>query len=219
MSSNKKTCNSYTDCKDIQDDYHLKKYVHYLPKNVTFYEVVSILQKKPCKDFYNCSLLKNQDHLNNFTHMCSYKTNCNKIKDLEHQNQFVHICPYGLDCSNNNEQHLMMFQHPISIEGKRECSFGSNCTKSPMDDHYNHYYHPCKYGELCKNIKDQIHINRFTHPCTSISCNDKSNLHQLQFIHPKKLIEKMDFSSPKLTWKMFDNQKDSFKGINIKLTF
>jgi hypothetical protein len=184
-------------------------------------ELVSILEKRPCKILFNCPRVHEDFHCEIFYHVCPSASNCVMTHDTQHINSFTHPCKYGLNCRTKEKTHLVQFQHPISILKKKECPLGSSCGKTSEEFHKDEYFHPCQFGEKCKNLEDEIHINRFTHPCKLNYCKNNEEIHLKQFLH-EKIIKfdpqtKENFSSvAPLKWDFFilpNPQEDSFKGI------
>lgn len=73
-------------------------------------EVISITQKKKCKDYDYCNLIKLKEHRDKYYHKCLDK-DC-KRKDESHTNRFVHVCKYGKSCTKKDSSpHCYQFTH------------------------------------------------------------------------------------------------------------
>jgi hypothetical protein len=193
-------------------------------------EVISILQKKPCKTMFNCPNVGYSEHCEKYYHGCPSSSKCVMTFDAKHNNSFTHPCRFGLYCQTKDPIHLAQYQHPISILKKKECPLGTSCGKTLEESHKDEFFHPCQFAQECKNLGDEIHINRFTHPCKINNCKNKEEIHWKQFTHeithfetskvsgfaPKKDIQKVS----SLNWDFFIlPQDDSFKGIKFNFKF
>jgi hypothetical protein len=87
-------CKNGTSCTLIQNDQHLRQFIHHCPSGA------------------ECPSSVNNNHKLKYYHECKYGLNCRKVNDKIHRQRFVHPCRLNRKCPLlGNEKHILQFTH------------------------------------------------------------------------------------------------------------
>eukprot|EP00906_Rhabdomonas_costata_P001645 RCo002680 len=126
-------------------------------------------KKKPCKLGVSCSE-KEAIHYLEFSHLgklfpCRMGCLCTLTRDKEHMNSFSHPCWYHQDCRDiKDPEHCRRYTH----EQVPVCKFAKDCTMLADYDHVSRFYHPdvrrfpCHFGEFCTDTSFK-HRTKYLH--------------------------------------------------------